>query len=186
MPGAYAEALKAGNDVQIYVNHGWVRGDLPIGTWSDLKQDERGLFGNASLVMQMPSAKDAYWATKTRMVTGLSVAFAADKSSIETRSDGVRVINRIKYLKEISIVGSPANEKSRVTSVKDEFTDDFLDEIKSVRDVEHFLRDAGGFSKGAAQAITARIKSLFDLRDADERAEMNERRILERIQKMAT
>ena len=31
-----------------------------------------------------------------------------------------------------------------------------------------FLRDAGQFSKGAAQALTARAKELFTLRDAGE------------------
>ena len=59
MPGAYDDVLKSGDAVPVYVNHGWLRGELPIGSWSGLKQDSRGLFGDAGLIMQMPSAVNA-------------------------------------------------------------------------------------------------------------------------------
>ena len=38
--------------------------------------------------------------------------------------------------------------------------------METIKEFELFLRDAGGFSKGAAQALTARAKVLFTLRDA--------------------
>jgi hypothetical protein len=49
-----------------------------------------------------------------------------------------------------------------------------IDEIKSIRDFENFLRDAGGFSKSAAQVLTAKAKELSSLREADDKDEVTE------------
>lgn len=183
MPGAYDQVLKSGDPVPVFVNHGWLRGELPVGTWSGLKQDTKGLFGDASLVMQMPSALNAYWAMKSGLISGLSVAIIPDHKAIERKSDGSRVIHNINTLKEISIVTDPANEASRVVSVK--FKEE-IDQVESLRDFEYFLRDAGSFSKAAAQALTAKAKELFGSRDADEQLEAKqEAEILERILRLA-
>lgn len=158
MPGAYADVIKSGNPVHVHVNHGWMRGDLPVGAWIDLKEDSRGLIGDARLEMKMPSATNAYWSIKSGLVTGLSVAFAVDKSAVERRSDGVRVIHSVKMLKEISIVEDPANVESQVLDVK---MSEIIDEIETIRDFERFLRDAGTFSKSASVALVARAKKVF-------------------------
>lgn len=170
MPGAYADVLSSGAPVDVYINHDWRADQLPIGRWSDLKEDERGLRGTADLVMQMSRASDAYHAMRAGLVSGLSVAFLPDPKGINRRSDGVREIHRVKMLKEISIVTDPANPAAQVTSLK--FADgmDMLEEIEKVatiREFESFLRDAGGLTKGAAQALTARAKDVFVERDAD-------------------
>lgn len=162
MPGAYADVLSTGAPVDVYVNHGWLRDALPVGRWSGLAEDTHGLTGTADLVMKMQGAADAYWAMKSGLVSGLSVAIIPDHKAIERRSDGVRVIHRIKALKEISIVTDPANAEARVTDIK--FLDDWQDEIESlqtVRDFESFLRDAGGLSKGLATALVSRAKVIF-------------------------
>lgn len=171
MPGAYNEVLKSGEKFPVYINHGWLRGELPVGEWSGLKQDSRGLYGDANLIMQMPSAVNAYWAMKSGLVNGLSVAIIPDHQKTERKIDGTRVIHSIKAMKEISIVNDPANESSRVMSVK--FKEE-IDDIKSIRDFENFLRDAGGFSKTAAQVLTAKAKELSGLRDADGKDEVTE------------
>jgi uncharacterized protein len=165
MPGAYAEVLKAGDSVPLYVNHGWLRDALPVGSWSDLNEDERGLFGSADLVMKMPSAVDAYWGMKSGLVTGLSVAIMPDSEYNEYRSDGVRVIHRVKALKEISIVTEPANSAARITDIK---TAKDVEQIKTLREFERFLRDAGGLTKGAAAALVARAKLIFSRAEPDE------------------
>jgi HK97 family phage prohead protease len=158
MPGAYAEVLKESDTVPVYVNHGWLNNELPVGKWVGLKEDARGLFGDANLVMQMSGAVDAYWGMKSGLVTGLSVAIIPDSKATERRSDGVRVIHRVKALKEISIVTDPANAEARVTDIK---TADDVEQIETIRDFERFLRDAGGLSKGAAVALVARAKMIF-------------------------
>lgn len=165
MPGAYAEVLKSGGPVPVYVNHGWLRGDLPVGSWADLKEDARGLYGQASLVLQMPAALNAYWGLKSGLVTGLSVAIIPDSKATERRSDGARVIHRIQAMKEISIVTDPANAESRVVDVK--FRDE-LDQVETVRDFERLLRDVGAFDQQSAKALTAKARELFARRDAGE------------------
>lgn len=164
MPGAFDDVLKSGDPVAVYVNHGWLRGDLPVGTWTGLNQDTKGLFGNASLVMQMPSAVNAYWAMKSKLVNGLSIGFIADPATTERKMDGTRVIHRMKVLKEISIVTDPANDATRIVSVK--FKDD-LEQCDSERDIERLLRDAG-LSKWESKSVLSRAKSIFERRDAAE------------------
>lgn len=160
MPGAFSDAIKSGNDVHVYVNHGWLRGELPVGKWAALAEDQFGLAGDADLQMKMPSAANAYWAVKGNLVSGLSIGYIVDRAGIEPKSGGGRVIHRIKTLKEISIVTDPSNKAAQITDVKSAMLDEVA-EIKSIRDFESFLRDAGGLSKGAALALTARARDLF-------------------------
>lgn len=164
MPGAYAEVLKDAAELPVYVNHGWLRGELPVGKWSGLKEDDRGLYGAANLIMQMPSAINAYWGMKSGLVNGLSVAIIPDAKATERRSDGARIIHRIKAMKEISIVTDPANAEARVVDVK---TADEVEQIETIRDFERFLRDAGGLTKGAAEALVARAKIVFSRGDPE-------------------
>lgn len=182
MPGAYDDVLKSGDPVALYVNHGWLRGELPVGSWSGLKQDTKGLFGNAELVMQMPSAVDAYWAMKSKLVSGLSIGFLPDPSGTERKSDGTRIIHKIKVLKEISVVTDPANDASRIVSVK--FKDD-LEKCDSERDIERLLRDAG-LSNWESKSVVSRAKAIFEDRD-DPKDVMADQSalILERLRKLA-
>lgn len=182
MPGAYDEVLKSGDQVDVYVNHGWLRGELPIGKWAALKQDSKGLFGDAGLVMQMPSAINAYWAMKSGLISGLSVAIIPDHKSSERNADGARVIHNIKALKEISIVTDPANDASRIVSVK--FRES-LESADTERDIEQLLRDAG-LSKWESKAVISRAKAIFTGRDApDEGADVETTAlVLRRLRRM--
>lgn len=159
--GAYADVLASGAPVDVYINHGWLRGELPVGRWHGLAEDQRGLRGDAELVMQMRNASDGYWALKAGLVNGLSVAIIPDPKAIEKRADGVRVVHRIKALKEISIVNEPANAEATVTEIKFAEQNGEIDEIDTVRDFERYLRDAGGLSKGACIALMARARIVF-------------------------
>lgn len=160
MPGAFAEVIKSGSPVHVYVNHGWLRGELPVGKWAGLAEDVKGLVGDAALQMQMPTAVNAYWAVKGELVTGLSIGYVPDPSGIERRQDGVRVIHRMKALREISIVTDPSNAQAQITDIKSADVLRAIEELKTVRDVESLLRDVAGFSKGAAAALVARAKSI--------------------------
>ena len=168
MPGAFAEVIKSGDPVHVYVNHGWLRGELPVGKWANLSEDSVGLAGDAGLEMRMPSAINAYWAAKSGLVSGLSIGYLPDPSGVERRQDGVRVIHRMKALKEISIVTDPSNAQARISDVKSADVLDAIEEVKSLRDLEALLRDVTGLSKRAAQAFVAQVKSLHGVRDAQD------------------
>lgn len=163
MPGAFAEYIKTGNEIPVHVNHDWMNGRLPVGKWADLKEDSRGLFGAADLVMKMPSAIDAYWAVKSKLVTGLSIAAIPDKKSIERNAAGNRLIYNYKYVKEISIVDEPANADSTILNVK--FAED-INSLQDMRDFERFLREAGNFNRDMCKMLVSQAKIIFGQRDA--------------------
>ena len=56
---------------------------------------------------------------------------------------------------EVSLVTFPANDKARVSDVKA-----VIEDFSAISDVETYLRDAGGFSRGEAKALVARIKAI--------------------------
>ena len=93
----------------------------------------------------------------------------------------MREYKSIGRLLEISIVSYPADDAARITDVRSED----LDEIDSIRNLENFLRDAGGFSKSMATAIVAKSRKLFlDQREA-EAEEKASKDLLERLKKLA-
>lgn len=167
-PGAFAEVIKSGNPVHVYVNHGWLRGELPVGAWNGLQEDSIGLAGLATLQMKMPNAVNAYWAVKSELVTGLSIGFLPDRDAIERRNDGGRTIHNIKALKEISIVTDPANDLARVTDIK--YMDDMqetIDCMESIKDFERLLREVGPFNRDSAKHLIAKARTLLTTREAD-------------------
>jgi HK97 family phage prohead protease len=161
MPGAYADVIKSGAPVHVYVNHGWLRGELPVGKWDALEEDTVGLKGAAGLQMQMPTAMNAYWAVKGGLVSGLSIGYLPDPAGVERRQDGTRVIHRMKMLKEISIVTDPSNRMAQITDIKSADILEAIDEVKTIRDLETLLRDAAGLSKSAATALVGRTKAIL-------------------------
>jgi hypothetical protein len=57
----------------------------------------------------------------------------------------------------------PADSAARIdaASVKSGDFVEMIEGIESIRDLESFLRDAGGLSKGAAVALVARVKKVM-------------------------
>lgn len=186
MPGAFAEVIKSGAPVHVYVNHGWLRGELPVGKWAGLNEDLTGLRGDASLEMKMPTAVNAYWAVKGQLVNGLSIGYLPDPAGVERRQDGVRVIHRMKALREISIVTDPSNSYAQITDIKSASVLEAIDELKSIRDLECLLRDAAGFSKGAATALVARAKALFGQGDPGDAEAKAMKDLADRIARLAS
>lgn len=183
MPGAFADVLKSGAPVHVYVNHGWLRDELPVGQWENLQEDEKGLVGDANLVMEMPTATNAYWAVKSGLVTGLSIGFLPNFDMTEYKNDGTRVIHGISVLPEISIVTEPANDLTRIVSVKFKAE---LGQCESERDLEDLLR-AAGMGTWESKSVVARAKAIFIGRQAPDDVERKsaESAILERIRKMS-
>jgi hypothetical protein len=72
------------------------------------------------------------------------------------RDTEVRTLTEVD-LWEVSLVTFPANDKSRVTSVKS------VDEILLPKDAENVLRDAG-FSKSDATAFVSRVMRMGEAR----------------------
>ncbi len=166
LPGAYADTLAKDGMPKMFFGHDW---GLPIGKWLSAVEDEKGLRVEGELTPGNPQSDAVLAALKHGTVDGLSIGFQLKSGDYETNKEGMRTIKKVSRLFEISVVNFPADSAARVSDVKSED----IDEIKTIRDLEGFLRDAGGFSKSMATALVAKAKKLFaDQREseADEKA----------------
>lgn len=177
LPGAYKKSLETYGMPKMFFGHGW---GLPIGKWTLVQEDAKGLLVEGELTEGNPQADAVLAALKHGTVDGLSVGFSMRGGEEKDLEDGGREIKTIGRLFEISIVSFPADNAARVTDVRSED----LDEIDSIRDLEGFLRDVGGFSKSMATALVAKSRRLFlDQRDA-EAEEKAAKDLLERFKKL--
>jgi len=162
--GAFADTLKSGMP-KMFFNHNW---DMPIGKYTIIKEDEVGLFVEGELTPNLQIASDVRAAMKHGTLDGLSIGGYLRKGDYTDTDEG-RIVHRWSSLMEISPVAFPADSAARIdlASVKSESFEAAIAELKTIRDIEYFLRDAGNFSKGAAQSLVARFKSITVQRDAD-------------------
>ncbi len=173
LPGAFSKALKDAMP-KMFFGHEW---NLPIGKWLTAVEDEKGLLVEGELTEGNPQSDAVLAALRHGTVDGLSIGFRLNKDDYEEKETGGRLIKSISRLFEISVVSFPADGAARIAEVRSEDIED----IKTIRDLESFLRDAGGFSKTAAATLIAKAKAIFsDLRDAEAEAKTAQT-ILERI-----
>lgn len=163
--GAYATSLKdhkaAGTMPAMLWQHDQ---SAPIGVWTEMVEDSKGLKIKGQLALDTVKGKEAHALLKMGAINGLSIGFIAKKWDYDRETD-VRTLTEVD-LWEVSLVTFPANDKARITGVK---AADIAG-IKTIRQAEQALRDAG-FSADAAKALIAEVKRIaLDERDAHEAA----------------
>ena len=177
LPGAFTKALENIGTLPIFFNHNSY--DVPIGKYTKVEQNARGLKVEGQLILDIPKAQVVYSAMKAGVVSGLSIGFSINDDGYEEKEDrSGLIIKEIAKLREISICTYPCEPKAQITAVKSED----VEQLKTVRDFERFLRDSG-FSKSAALAIVSRAKQVFadDLRDSEKQEKQHELDALERL-----
>lgn len=154
--GAFIQSLKdhkaAGTMPAMLWQHD---ADKPIGVWTEMVEDEKGLRIKGQLAMETVKGKEAHALLKMGALNGLSIGFMS-KQWVYDRDTEVRTLTEID-LWEVSLVTFPANEKARVTNVKS------ADELQAPKDAEKVLRDAG-FSKSDATAFVSRVMRMGEVR----------------------
>ncbi len=184
LKGAYTDTLKQNGLPKMFFNHDSYA--VPIGKWTKAVEDNYGLLLTGEFTPGNTLAEQVKAALKHGTVDSMSIGYALKAGDFQETATG-RIIKKVARLAETSIVTFPMDKLAKVdlASVKS-FTDE-LDQVTTIRDFEYFLRDAGNFSKGAAQALTARAKVLFSLRDAgdDAKAEDVGAAILARIRQIS-
>lgn len=153
--GAYQNVIKYGRLPKMFENHkSW---ELPIGKWTTIVEDSKGLLVEGEFTPNHSRAEDVRSAMLHGTIDGLSIGYRLKEGDYEMEGAN-RTIKNISDLVEISVVTFPADDVARVdiTSVKSA-----LEGIHSIRDLEDFLRESGGFSKGLAQAVLTRSKQLY-------------------------
>lgn len=127
--------------------------DKPIGIWTEISEDGKGLKLKGQLALETALGKEAHALLKMGALNGLSIGFMSRKSMYDEMTD-VRTLLEVE-LWEVSLVTFPANTAARITNVKN--VD--VNKITSIRQAEKELRDAG-FSVDVAKGVIAQIKSL--------------------------
>lgn len=136
--------------------------DEPIGVWDVMSEDATGLKVKGRLALETEQGKEAYILLKMGAITGLSIGFVSKQWSYDQETE-IRTLTEID-LWEVSLVTFPANSKARITTVKSAD----VAGIKTIRQAEKALQDAG-FSNDAAAAFIASVKRMAsDERDARE------------------
>jgi len=161
--GAFANTIKnggrSGNGVAMLWQH---RSGEPIGVWEQLEENKRGLKVHGQLTLGVQKADEALKLLKSGAIKGLSIGF--DTVESEVKNPDAEWDKRIRLLKEIdlweiSLVTFPANTRAKITSVK---------EMRTERDLEHYLRESGTLSKSAAQYLVKLCRpSLLAMRDSN-------------------
>ena len=154
--GAFIQSLKdhkaAGTMPAMLWQHD---ADKPIGVWTEMVEDEKGLRIKGQLAMETVKGKEAHALLKMGALNGLSIGFMSKEWAYD-RDTEVRTLTAID-LWEVSLVTFPANEKARVTNVKS------AEEMATPKDAEKVLRDAG-FSKSDATAFVSRVMRMGEVR----------------------
>jgi HK97 family phage prohead protease len=147
--GAFADSLAelAAKDrtVPVLWQH---RQDQPIGVYTELREDETGLFVKGQLLIgEVAQAKEAHALMKAGAVTGLSIGYWVRESSFDEKT-GIRTLTKLDLV-EVSLVTFPANDDARVEAVKFKLAHG---ELPTIREFEKLLREAG-FSKSQAAVV---------------------------------
>lgn len=162
-PGAFTESLAElqakGRPVPILWQH---RSGEPIGAWTNLREDDHGLWGDGQILLDAGAMeKRAYAHMKARTVTGLSIGYWVRESSYDEKT-GIRTLSKLDLV-EISLVTFPANDDARVEAVKFKLAHG---ELPTEREMEKFLREAG-FSKTRAAGVVAHGLSEMRRRESE-------------------
>lgn len=138
-----------------------------IGRWTELREDDIGLYARGVLIRGHSVADDVAAAIEARAVDGLSIGFYA-RSWRDLPSDGRELIDI--ELVEISVVEEPAQVRATIAEVRE------LDRASSVDElVERAV--ALGVPREVAHAIAAKAREIATFEAAVSRIS----RVLERV-----
>jgi HK97 family phage prohead protease len=150
--GAYTESL-ATRTPALYFNHESYRRDMAakVGRIALIEEQKGGLFVAGKLTAGHPIVANIWPSVKAGDIDGLSIGYRAKEQKIITLPDGssIRELHKIDLF-EVSLVENPADAFARVD----------IASVKSMRDAEESLREAG-FSRDAAKVFISHLKGIL-------------------------
>jgi HK97 family phage prohead protease len=153
LPGAFSNSLAKWAAKKQLPKMLWQhRADQPIGVYSEIREDEKGLFVAGQITTDASLGADAYALIKSGAIDGLSIGFNTVTSELDNDS-GLRKLTEID-LWEVSLVTFPANDQAYIETVKSLLKGD--GSLPTERELERFLREVGCLSKNQARAVVAK------------------------------
>lgn len=136
-PGAYARTIrehKAAGTMPVML---WAHNPAePVGRWTEMKEDEHGLFLRGQFNLETSRGRDAHAHAKAGDVTGLSIGYWVAEGGAKRGDHGGNLLTDLDLM-EISVVAVPANRRAL---------------LSSKAEVVDLLRKSG-LSKGAAARL---------------------------------
>ena len=132
----------------------WNHSGPVIGKFTEMYEDEKGLFVSGELTKGHSVAEDTAALLRHGAISGLSIGYSVKDFE---QQGVVRVLKEIE-LYEISVVETPADNNAHIASIKS---------ATKLKDVESVLRQKG-FSQREATEIVATVKKIHGEREEDE------------------
>jgi len=161
LPGAFRDSLakRGARGIKLLFQHD---ANQPIGIWTTLEEDSRGLYAHGRLMREVGKAREVMALMRAGALDGLSIGFKTVKARRD-RASGVRQLEKID-LWEISIVTFPLLPEARITSTK---TKPFASAPPTEREFERWLTRDAGLTRNEARALMrSGLSGLKALRDA--------------------
>lgn len=127
--GAFAKSLKSRNTSRIPMFFGHAHSSVPIGVWTEIKEDAKGLRVKGKLLLaNSPEARQVRDVLLAKGEMGISIGYRTiqrayitqdGKEHADWQSGAVRELRELD-LREISLTAMPMLDSARVTGVKGE------------------------------------------------------------------
>jgi hypothetical protein len=180
MPGAFRRSLaeRGASGIRMLFQHD---AHQPIGVWTELREDARGLYAKGQLTLDAAKASEVLALLRAGAIDGLSIGFKALRFRRDARS-GIRRLDSVD-LWEISVVTFPMMPGARVAHVK---ASPFGAGVPTEREFERWLtRDAGLTRSEARAVLRSGLNGLKALRDAGGPQDGEMRDLAQRVRAMA-
>lgn len=174
MPGAFQKSLAEHRRKGTWPRMFWQHDpSKPIGSWTDLSEDGKGLYAEGQFNMEVQQAREARSLLKAKDIDGLSIGYKEVLVEEDADKNATRLIEL--DLREGSVVSLAANDRCRVDYVKAEEAETeitkwkrFEDWVRRIGDgevpppneFEELLRDAGS-SKSKRARIASRMHAVL-------------------------
>lgn len=158
--GCFAQSLKDFPNPKMCWQHDITN---PIGSYVELKEDDKGLFVKGRINLGTRQGKEAYALLKAGDLDSLSIGYMPTEDGWAVK-DGIRYLTEV-MLYEISLVTIPANPEATIDEVKGrKITVEDVKNIKTKRDFEQTLRESGVFSNEASVKLASMLS--FETKDS--------------------
>lgn len=168
-PGAYTDSIaehgRKGTMPKLFWQHDR---DQPIGRWTEMKEDNTGLWVVGKMNMGVQRAREALELLKEGDIDGLSIGYRIIEYSVDTES-GVWTLEKLD-LREVSVVSIGSNDAATIRDVKSE---KIVEKLKggdrlTEREFETLLKGSLSFSNSQAErAARVQLKGLGEPAKAD-------------------
>jgi len=165
MPGCFAASLadhrRRGSRPKMFWQHDMA---MPIGSWSEIHEDGKGLYVEGRLNMAVQKGREAYELLAAKDIDGLSIGYWPEEFEPDEKRPHITRLKRVK-LAEVSIVSIGSCAPATIDSVKSELMEDehfaqlrlklAAGELPSVREWERGLKVAFSLSNSQAERAAA-------------------------------